>query len=75
MSHNGKYLGIVYYETAIEEYKKAIKSIKSKVYTYVFSFGEDPHKAEFKDIKNKVILQPIPEAISRVYQKIFKQCI
>ncbi len=67
-----KYLGIVFYDEAIDEYKKAIKKIKQKVHTYVFSLNDNPHKAEFEDVKDKVVLHPIPEVILRVYKEIFK---
>jgi adenine-specific DNA-methyltransferase len=67
-----KYLGIIFYEDSIGEYKKEIKKINEKIITYVFSLGDDPHRVEFKDIKNKVDLQPIPEVILRVYREIFK---
>jgi len=68
----GKYLGIVFYEDAIDDYKKEIKKLKDKIITYVFSLGDDPHRAEFKDVADKVELQPIPEVILRVYREIFK---
>ncbi len=67
-----KYLGIVFYDEAIDEYKKAIRKIKQKVHTYVFSLNDNPHKAEFEDVKDKVVLHPIPEVILRVYKEIFK---
>lgn len=67
-----KYLGIIFYEDSIDEYKKEIKKIKEKIITYVFSLGDDPHRAEFKDVKDKVDLQPIPEVILRVYREVFK---
>lgn len=67
-----KYLGVIFYEDAIPEYKKELKKINHKVHTYVFSLGDDPYRAEFKDVEDKVILQPIPEVILRVYREIFK---
>ncbi len=67
-----KYLGIIFYEDAINAYKKELKKIKNKVTTYVFSLGDDPHRAEFTDVADKVELQPIPEVILRVYREIFK---
>lgn len=67
-----KYLGVIFYEDAIPAFKKELKKIKHKVYTYVFSLGDDPYRAEFKDVKDKVVLQPIPEVILRVYKEIFK---
>lgn len=67
-----KYLGVIFYEDAIPEYKNELKNINHVVHTYVFSLGDDPYRAEFKDVEDKVILQPIPEVILRVYKEIFK---
>lgn len=70
--NNDKYLGIVFYEEAIDEYKKAIKKIDGHFNTYVFSLGDDPHEKQFIDVKNKVTLCAIPEVILKVYREIFK---
>lgn len=67
-----KYLGIVFYEEAIDEYKKTIKKIDGHFNTYVFSLGEDPHAHLFSDVANRVTLCAIPEAILKVYREIFK---
>ena len=67
-----KYMGVIFYEDAIPAFKNELSKIKHKVNTYVFSLGDDPHRAEFKDVKNKVVLQPIPDVILRVYREIFK---
>jgi len=71
-SHDDRYLGIIFYEDAIDEYKKAIKKIDAKLNTYVFSLGDDPHTAQFTDVADKVVLQAIPEIILKVYQEIFR---
>jgi len=67
-----EYLGIIFYDEAIDEYKKAIKKIKQRINTYVFSLNDDPHTKEFADVKDKVNLKAIPEVILKVYQEIFK---
>lgn len=67
-----KYVGIVFYEDAIEDYKKAINKMDGSFNTYVFSLGDDPHEKEFKDVKSKVTLCAIPEVILKVYREIFK---
>lgn len=71
-SYDNRYLGIIFYEDAIDEYKKAIKKIDAKLNTYVFSLGDDPHTAQFADVADKVVLQAIPEIILKVYQEIFR---
>ena len=66
------YTGIIFDQVAIPAFKKAIKNIKGKFSIYVFSLGDETFEDEFKDIKQKVKLSPIPEAILRVYRRIFK---
>jgi len=66
------YLGVIFYEEAIDDYKKAIKKINGHFNTYVFSLGDDPHERQFSDVKNKVSLCAIPEVILKVYREIFK---
>lgn len=70
-NHN-KYVGIIFYEEAIDDYKKAIKKIDGHFNTYVFSLGDDAHEKQFVDMKNKVTLCAIPEVILKVYREIFK---
>jgi adenine-specific DNA-methyltransferase len=66
------YTGIIWDQTAIPEFKKAIKDIKAKFSVYVFSLGDETFDEEFEDVKQKVKLSPIPEAILRVYRRIFR---
>ncbi len=66
------YTGIIFDQAAIIAFKKAIKEIKGKFNIYIFSLGDDTFNDEFEDIKQKVKLSPIPEAILRVYRRIFK---
>lgn len=70
--NSNKYLGIIFYEEAIDDFKKAIKKIKGHFNTYVFSLGDDPHEKQFADVKSKVTLCAIPEVILKVYREIFK---
>jgi adenine-specific DNA-methyltransferase len=70
--NSDKYLGIVFYEEAIDDYKKAVGKIKGHFNTYIFSLGDDPHEKRFEDVKDKVSLCAIPEVILKVYREIFK---
>jgi adenine-specific DNA-methyltransferase len=70
--NSNKYLGIVFYEEAIGDFKNAIKKINGYFNTYVFSLGDDPHEKQFVDVKDKVTLCAIPEVILKVYREIFK---
>lgn len=67
-----KYTGIIYDHQAIDIFKKEISRIDGKFSVYVFSLGDDTFEDEFEDMKKKVKLSPIPEAILRVYRRIFK---
>lgn len=67
-----RYTGIVFDHLAIEDFKEDIGKMDGKFSIYVFSLGDDTFEEEFVDIKNKVKLSPIPEAILRVYRRIFK---
>ena len=67
-----KYVGVIFYEESIEDYKKVIKKIDGHFNTYVFSMGDDPHTKKFADVKSKVTLCAIPEVILKVYREIFK---
>ena len=66
------YTAIIFDQIAIPKFKKAINGIKGKFSVYVFSLGDETLDEEFEDIKSKVKLSPIPEAILRVYRRIFK---
>jgi len=70
--NSSHYTGIIWDQTAIPEFKKAIKDIKAKFSVYVFSLGDETFDEEFADVKQKVNLSPIPEAILRVYRRIFR---
>lgn len=71
-SNKKYYTGIIFDHRAIDDFKKAIKDIDGRFSVYVFSLGDDTFDEEFEDIKSKVKLSPIPEAILRVYRRIFK---
>ncbi len=66
------YTSIIFDQAAIPAFKKAIKDIKGKFNIYIFSLGDETFDEEFENIKQKVKLSPIPEAILRVYRRIFK---
>lgn len=70
-SNSGDYLGIIFYEDAIDAYKNSINKLDGRFNTYVFSLGDDPHEKQFEDVKDKVVLCAIPEVILKVYKEIF----
>jgi adenine-specific DNA-methyltransferase len=70
--NSNHYTGIIWDQTAIPEFKKAIRNIKAEFSVYVFSLTDETFDEEFVDINQKVKLSPIPEAILRVYRRIFR---
>jgi adenine-specific DNA-methyltransferase len=66
------YTGIIFDQLAIPEFKKAIKHIKGRFSVYIFSLSDETFDEEFADVKQKIKLSPIPEAILRVYRRIFR---
>lgn len=70
--NGSKYLGVVFHEDAIDDFKKAIKKMDGNFNVYVFSLGDDPHEKRFVDVREKVSLCAIPEVILKVYREIFK---
>lgn len=70
--NNNHYAGIILDQLAIPEFKKTIKDINGKFSIYVFSLSDETFDEEFSDYKQKIKLSPIPEAILKVYRRIFK---
>lgn len=67
-----KYLGIIYDDDGIEEFKEEAKKLKKKFVVFVFSLDESAREEEFEDIADLVELKPIPSIILNVYKRIFK---
>jgi len=70
--NSNTYLGIIFNLETIDDFKKEAKKIEGKFNVYVFSLDSGVHGKEFADMKGKVVLQPIPEVILKVYRNIFK---
>ncbi len=67
-----RYTGIVFDGDAIPALKKEITKLGGVWSVYIFSLGDDTFDEEFAGIKQKITVAPIPEAILRVYRRIFK---
>lgn len=67
-----KYTAILFDEMKMEEFKKEIKKLKLKVSVYVFSLEGDDFSEDFEDLKNSITLCSIPEAILKVYRRIYE---
>ncbi len=67
-----QHTGIVFDENTIPALKKDIAKIGGVWSVYIFSLGDDTFEDEFEDMKQKITVAPIPEAILRVYRRLFK---
>ena len=66
-----QHTGIVFDEAALPALKKEIRKIGGRWSVYIFSLGDDPFEGEFADMEQRITVAPIPEAILRVYRRIF----
>jgi len=67
-----KHLGIVFDDEGINEFKKEVMRMNTKIIVYVFSLDDSAREEEFADISDLVELKPIPAVILNVYKRIFK---
>lgn len=65
------HLGIIFDDEYINDFVKAAQRIDGKFNVYVFSHDDSVPTNEFKSLKNRVTLCPIPETILKVYRKVF----
>lgn len=70
--NNSHYLGIIYDDIGIEQFKKEVLKIGAKISTYIFSLDDSVREEEFEEISDMVELKPIPQAILNVYWRIFR---
>ena len=62
--------GIIYTESAIDNFKKYAAKIRGIFHVYIFSLGKEDYAEEFTDMSSKVQTHPIPEEILRAYRQI-----
>src|SRR3989344_1696238 len=68
-----KFLGVIFDNDAIAEFKKEAEKYKDNFVVYCFSYTEATPEKEFKGLKNKYVLKPIPAIILKIYIEIFKK--
>jgi len=67
-----KYTAILFDQMEIPKLKETIKVYNKPIHIYIFSLSDDDFSEEFSDIKEKTTVKSIPEAILRIYRRIFK---
>ncbi len=68
-----KLLGVIFDIDAIADFKKEAEKHKGNFVVYCFSYNEATPEKEFKNLKNKYVVKPIPAVILRIYLEIFKK--
>jgi adenine-specific DNA-methyltransferase len=71
--NKNQYTAILFHLDQFEQFKEELQSLKKRIHIYVFSLTNDTYDDDFKDLKQKHDLCPIPESILEVYRKIFKE--
>jgi len=66
-----KFAAILLDEMKMGEFKNEIRKLKMPVSVYVFSLEGDDFKEEFENLNNDITLCSIPEAILKVYRRIY----
>ena len=63
---------VIYNEQAIPFIAKIIAEMpdEEKIKVYVFAYGSDPYEADFAEVKDRVTLCALPDAIYNAYKKV-----
>ena len=67
-----KYTAILFNEMKLDDFKSKIVKLKKPVSVYIFSLEGDDYREDFEDIKIGITLCSIPEAILKVYRRIYE---
>lgn len=70
--NNERYTAILFDQLSIPDLKEELKKLKKPVSVYVFSLEDDNFANEFAEMRDKVKVCSIPEAILRVYRRIYQ---
>lgn len=70
--NNEHYTAILFDQLSISDLKKELEKLKKPISVYVFSLEDDNFANEFADMRDKVKVCSIPEAILRVYRRIYQ---
>jgi adenine-specific DNA-methyltransferase len=70
--NNQRYTAILFDQLSILDLKEELERLDKPVSVYVFSLEDDNFANEFADMRDKVKVCSIPEAILRVYRRIYQ---
>ena len=69
--NSNKYTGIIFDQLSFDGFKKAVAKIDKPISLYIFSLADEDFSDDFADIKSLIKICAIPEAILRVYRRVF----
>jgi len=64
-----QYTAILFHLDYFNEFKKELRGLDKQIHIYVFSLTSDTYDEDFKDLKQKYDLCPIPESILEVFKR------
>jgi len=70
--NSDKYTGIIFDQLSFAEFKRAILEVDKPISLYIFSLADEDFSDDFADTKGLIKICAIPEAILRVYRRIFR---
>lgn len=70
--NSSKFTGIIFDQLSFAEFKKAVVKVNKPISLYIFSLADEDFSDDFADMKGLVKICAIPEAILRVYRRIFR---
>jgi len=65
------YTAILFHLDYFSDFKKELDKLDKETHIYVFSLTTDTYDEDFRDLKQKYELCPIPESILQVYKRVF----
>ena len=68
--NKNKITAIIYDEDSIDSCKAEIKKHQKSITIYVFSYDKEYNPEDFDDLKGRIKIKPIPEAILNIYRRI-----
>lgn len=69
--NQARYTAILFDNLAIPKFKKELAKLDLPISVYIFSLGDETFDDEFEDLADRVSVRAIPEAILRVYRRIY----
>jgi adenine-specific DNA-methyltransferase len=71
--NNQHYTAILHQLDYFSEFISKLHKLDKEIHIYVFSLTSDTYEEDFKDLKQKYQLCPIPESILQVYKRVFRE--